>query len=219
MKIHRLLLLFTLSMIPFLTFSQHSHLSIDQGDTLLITKVGTKTQTVNVNGTPRTKGYCFTSDSRIDLNQGDYIVVTNLSTGIPKITICGDELIETQSSTISQFIQKRMVGHKGSNGFGYFLENITWYLVEDTLYIPTNYLVDNQHGFFLKTIPGNRYLDRAVPYFAKTKELVFTKDYFLRNGIIFTPGHNYQFRVEYWEGHNKSECITDKFFIEYIEKH
>lgn len=219
MKSYRLLLLLILSIIPFVVFSQHSSLSINQGDTLLITKVKTNTQTVKINGTPRTKGYCFTIDNRIDLSQDEYIVVTNLSTGTPYITICGNDLIETHSSTISGFIQKRMAGNKGEGGFDSILARYTWYLVEDTLYIPTNYLVDNQHGFFLKTIPGNRYFDRAVPYDAKTKELVFTKDYFQRNGIHFTTGHKYQFRVEYWIGHSESEVITDKFFLDYIEKH
>lgn len=217
MKTHRLLLLFTLSIIPFVAFSQHSSLFFNHGDTLKITEVKTNTQKVIIDGTPRTIGYCFTIDSNIDLKKGDYIIVDNLSTGFIDITICGDELIETQSSTLFEYIQKRTAGHKGENGFGGILGGYTWYIVEDTLYIPTQYLLDNRHGFFLKTITENRYL-RAVPYDARTKELVFTKDYFLSNGIHFTTGQKIQFRVEYWEGHHKSECITDKFFLEYIEK-
>ncbi len=219
MKNHRLLLLLTLSFIPFVAFSQHTSLYFNHGDTLKIIEVKTNTQTVTIDGAPRTIGYCFTIDSNIDLNKGDYIIVDNLSTGCIDITICGDELAVTRSSRLSTYIQKRMAGNKGYfDGFGSFLEEYSWFIVEDTLYIPTDYFLDNQHGFFLKTITENRYLKRAVPFDTKTNELVFTKDYFLENGIHFTPGQKYQFRVEYWEGHNKSEFITDKFFLEYIEK-
>ena len=210
-----LLVLITSIVTHIATIAQNSPLFINKGDSLLLTIVGTSNQHVKIDGVWRKKGFRFTPDKELQLNKGEYIKVTNLNTGIPYITISGNDLIQTQSSTISLFIQKRKAAGKGYGEFGAFLELFTWYIVEDTLYIPTNYQLDNRHAFFLKTIPGNEYLS-PIPYDYTTNELVLTKDYFIQNGIPLTSGKEFQFRVEYLEGHTKSEAITDNFFIEYI---
>lgn len=211
----KLLTLFLMILVAQVAISQNSPLSIKEGDLLLLTKVGTSNQKVKIDGAYRTKGFRFTPEKKIELGTGEYIKVTNITTGIPEIKICGNDLIQTQSSTINNFIQARKAADKGANGFGAFLEKYTWYMIEDTLYIPTNYLLDNRHAFFLKTIPGNIMLPQ-IPYDYTTNELVLTKDYFVRNDIHLTPESIFQFRVEYWEGHHLSEVITDNFYIEYI---
>ena len=212
---YRSFTLLVLILFAQVAISQNSPLHIETDNLLLLTKVATSNQQVKIDGIMRTVGYRFTPDKEICLKEGEYIQVTNLSSGIPDITICGNELIETQTSTIGSFIQKKKAAGKGPGGFGCFLEKYTWYIIEDTLYIPTNYLLDNRHAFILKTIPGNKILSQ-VPYDYTTNELVLTKDYFTRNDIFLKPNKKYQFRVEYWEGHTKSKAITDRLFIEYI---
>ncbi len=207
--------LLVMILVTHVAISQNSPLSIKEGDLLLLTKVGTSNQQVKIDGAYRKKGFRFTPEKKIDLKKGEYVKVTNISTGIPDIKICGNDLIQTQSTTISNFIQARKAAGKGANGFGDFLDNYTWYMIEDTLYIPTNYLLDNSHAFFLKTIPGNKMLP-AIPYDFTTNELVLTKDFFLYNGFPLSSDNRYQFRVEYWEGHTNSKVITDNLFIEYL---
>ena len=211
-KIFNLLLLFVVQV----TIAQNSPLSIKTSDLLLLTKVGTPNQQVKIDGLMRKIGYRFGPDKKIELKKGEYIKVTNLETGIPDIKISGNDLVKTKTSTISDFIRKKTAGSKGTGSFGDFLEAYPWYMIEDTLYIPTDYLLDNRHAFFLKTIPGNEMLPQ-IPYDSKTNELVLTKDYFVKFcKTKLNPGRVFQFRVEYWEGHEMSEVITDNFFLEYI---
>ncbi len=214
-SLKELFLFLSLLLVSQVALSQNSPLSIEKSDLLLLTKVGTSNQQVKIDGALRTKGFRFTPDKKIELHKGEYIKVTNLNTGVPDIRICGNDLINTQSSTISKYIQVKKASGKGVAEYGKFLERLPWYMVEDTLYIPTKYLLDNHHAFLLKTIHGNKYLS-PICYDKKTKELVLTKDYFIKNSIDLTPGNVLQFRVEYWEGHDKSQVLTDNFYLEYI---
>ena len=208
-------LLLTVLLVAQASIAQNSPLSIKESDLLLLTKVCTSNQQVLIDGAFRTKGFRFTSKATIELNKGEYIKVTNLNTGMPDIRISGNDLIITKTSTIGTFIQVKKAGGKGSDNYGNFLERFPWFMAEDTLYIPTQFLLDNHHAFLLKTIHGNKYFS-PIPYDKKTNELVLTKDYFIRNGIYLTPGIVLQFRVEYWEDHDKTKVLTDKFYLEYI---
>lgn len=199
------------------TNAQHSVLAIEDGDVLKLTKVYTPNRQIKIDGKWRKADYCFTIDKRIEFKKGQYIQVLNLNTGIPDITISGDELIRTNTSTIRDYILVKMAGGKGGGGFARFLEKCPWSMVEDTLYIPTKYLLDNRHAFFLKSIPDNIALP-PIPYDKTTNELVITKEFLLKNGVNCSDYSNLRFRVEYWEGHTKSEAITDNFVIEYIPK-
>ncbi len=199
------------------TYAQNSVLAINDGDILKLTKVHTPNKMVNIGGVPRETGFRFKSDQRIVLKKGQYIRVTNMTTGIPNIVISGDDFINTNTNTIKGFILKKMAGGKGEDGFGVFLENYPWTMIEDTLYIPTDYQLDNSHGFILKTIPGNNVLS-PIPYDFTTNELVITKNYLLKNYIDIPKDGVLQFRVEYWESHISSQFITDKLIIQYIKK-
>ena len=218
-NLYRFLLLLIMFVSAQIAVAQHTSLSIYDGDTLKLVKVATSTNQIKIDGVWRTRGYNFTPDKNIELDKGEYIVVTDLTQGIFNITICGDELIETKASTVERFIHTKGARTKGSNNFGEFLSRFTWYIVEDTLYIPTKYLLDNDHGFLLKPIPGNDFLKCPINFDAQTNELVLTKTYFEDScNFSLTPGCKYQFRVEYWEGHNLRDVITNSFIIKYIPK-
>lgn len=218
-NIYRFLFLLIMFVSAQVAVAQHTSLSIYDGDTLKLIKVGTSTKQIKIDGVWRTRGYNFTPDKSIELDKGEYIVVTDLTQGIFNITICGNELIETNASTVERFIHTKGARTKGSDGFGKFLSSFTWYIVEDTLYIPTKYLLDNDHGFLLKPIPGNDFLKCPINFDPPTNELVLTKTYFEDScNFPLTPGLKYQFRVEYWNKDEFVEFITDKFFVEYILK-
>ena len=216
--LNHLFLLITLVVTAAQAMAQHSPLTIDESDTLLLTKVCTSNQKVKIDRVFRARGFSFTPEKEIELKEGEYIIVTNLNTGIPDIIICGNDMIATKSSSIRKFILTKIVSVKGFGGFSEFLSNYTWYMVEDTLYIPTKYLLDKRHAFLLKTIPGDDWLS-PIPRDTISNELVLTKDYFNKNNFRLEPGKGYQFRVEYWEGHDCKEVITDNFKLEYLPKY
>lgn len=215
---NRFIFMFLMSLIVHnTTNAQNSILTIKDGDILKLTKVHTPSQKVNIGGALREKGYRFKFNKKIVLERGQYIRVTNMNTGIPNIVISGDDFINTNTNTIKDFILIRYFCGKGKNGFGDFLGSYPWTMLEDTLYIPTNYQLDNTHAFILKTIPGNIILS-PVPYDFTTNELVITKNYLIKNNVDIPENGILQFRIEYWEGHTKGQVITDNLIIKYIKE-
>ena len=200
------------------TYAQNSIFAINDGDELKITKVHTPSQKVSIGGVLRGQGFRFKSDKKIILSKGQYIRVTNMTTGIPDIVISGDDFTNTNTNTVKGFILTRGACGKGGNGFGEFLEKYPWTMVGDTLYIPTDYQLDSNHAFILKTIPGNIVLT-PIPYDFTTNELVITKSYLIRNNVCIPEDGILRFQVEYWKGHTNGKVLTDNFIINYIKEY
>lgn len=195
--------------------AQHSPLSIKPTDVLRITSVGTPSKTIWIDGEYRTAKYRFKSTAKIKFRKNEYLNVTNCSTGDFDIRISGNEIIDAKASTIHDFILTRIAGQpKGRESFRRLIENYTWYIVQDTLYIPTDYILDKSHFFIMKPIPGD--VSFPIPYDYTTNELCITRDYLLKRGVDMYNKRKYLFRIEYVNGSNVNEFISDNFVIEYI---
>lgn len=198
--------------------AQNSLLSIKPTDELRITSVGTPSKTIWIDGEYRIAKYRFKSTAKIKFNKDEYLVVTNCTSGQFGITISGNQLIDTKSSTINDFIKTRIAGQpKGRKGFAKFLEGVIWSMIEDTLYVSTSFLLDDNHFFIFTPIPGDRAY--SVPYDYNTNELCITKDYLLQIGVDIYNNRRQLFRMEYVNGGNNREFISDNFEIEYIPKY
>lgn len=220
----RLFLISILALVFLQVCAQNSNLLVNESDTLRLDKIFTSNHKVKIDSVWRSRGYFFRASQKIELNENEYIVFTNLSTGRPQLRVCNKDFDDTIKISIFDVFSARMLATKGiqapndpinSYPSTNYFDIYPWNMIEDTLLIPTKYILDEIHGFILKTIPGNIVLE-PVPFDYTTNELVLSKDYFMENGILLEDGKDYQFRLEYWEGNSKTEVITDYFIIHFI---
>jgi len=220
----RLFLISILALVFLQVCAQNDIRLVNDSDILRVDKIFTSNHMVKIDSVWRSRGYFFRASQKIELNENEYIEFTNLSTGRPQLRVCNKDFNNKKKISIFDVFSARMLGTKGiqdsndpinSYPSKYYFDIYPWNMIEDTLLIPTNYILDEIHGFILKTIPGNKILE-PVPFDYTTNELILSKDYFLENGILLEDGKDYQFRLEYWEGDSKSEVITDYFIIHYV---
>lgn len=187
--------------------------SIERDDRLRIEKVGNKTGIVKIDDTPHKRGDKFIANQRVTLLDSEYIVVTNMRTGARQ-TLTNKELRWSNTSSLNTFIRKKYAAGKGRSDFKALLERYPWPMIEDTIRIPTSMRMDDNHYFFLKTIPDYRELS-PIPFDTVTNELVLTKEYFQENDIQLEEESDYSFFVIYWDEPNL-QVITDEFIIQYF---
>lgn len=234
-----LIVIFLLS--STVSFAQHSILQTKDSDLLRIDgiyapnsnnqiKIGGQLRSMKSNQQNR----IFSSKDKIDTaalktknGDGGYIEYTNLRTRQGQLRICWGDFVSTKTSTIHDFIvNKKSAGTKGRGNkiqeYGDFIGRYPWYMIEDTLYIPTNLTLDDNHGFSMELLFSNIEL-MGVPADITTGELVITKDFIEKDsigndtGIKLESGQEYGFVLNYWYRNKKTE-ITKSFFIRYIPK-
>lgn len=208
--------LFLLS-ICFILWSakKYSVIDISKNDELRIEYVGTKTETVTINGIERKKRDVFKANAKIHLGEREYIKVTHKKSGA-LIFISGKGLRLSGKNSVVSFIHKRYARGKGFSDFTKTIESFPWQMTSDTILISSPFTLDKEHYFILKTVPGNKRLS-PVPYYSPTNELVISNQYLQKNGIFLEEGHEYGFHIEYIDlVNNVSEAVSDNFIFEYI---
>lgn len=225
-----LTILFVLS--STMSFAQHSILKTNDSDLLRIDGIyapGSNNQ-IKIDGKWRSmksnqKDRIITPNSKIELKGNEYIVFTNLRTGQGQQRICGADFESTNTSTIAHFVQRKNAGTKGGNNidnYRDFIERYSWYMIEDTLYIPTHFMLDDNHGFSMQLLFSDIVL-MGVPVDTTTSELVITKDFIEKDsmgndtGIKLEPDKEYAFGLFYYNYENKIK-VADRLVVRCISQ-
>lgn len=190
-------------------------IDLRDSDILVIEKVGTKNGCVYIGNTSTklTKGSRFKATDKVYLNDGEYLKTRNMRTK-KNIVVCAEHFKFKDLPSGSSFIRLKMAGTKSGDDFTEYISESPWCLIEDTVRIECYYKLNNTTcGFILKPIPAmpNK-RELYVEYDEETNELLFTTDYFKKNGISIERLDSMQFYMEYWNDGNSIPITTDLKF-------
>lgn len=203
-----------LALIAFICFAQKKTpiLNVKESDVCTIEYVNTDTREIKVgNGEIKTKGQCFYAGQTIHWQSKEHsLKVRNMRTG-EILRFCAKEFNDEISNVASWYIKKNQTYVKGTATMHSILSN-TFYMIDDTIRIKSNLLMDNNHGYIIKTIPDNNEI--ILPYDEETNEIVISR-YFLKKHNINIQECPIKLHIEYWK-YDNSQALTDNMKIEYV---
>lgn len=94
----------------------------------------------------------------------------------------------------------------------------TWYMVGDTLRIPSTLPLGNNMVYVASPISIENSTKMVLPYDKETNEIVITYDFLLRKNIKLEESDKLLLNIEYGENGASFEHVTSDMIIEYIKQ-